>query len=264
MRRITGCVVLASLFGLILLAGCDEDITGSDDDEFFAEEPFSYEIPLGAKIMLQVAGINGEISITGDAEATSFTVTGKRRVEADSQADADAHLADVQVLADTVGAILSFRTDQPEDPEGRVYIVDYEVSMPKNIEVVITNTNGSTTLSAVEADATIANLNGQIIANAVVGNTNFSVSSGSINASVEHPPGGLTNMGIANGTISLTIPQETNAEFSATVVNGSISINQLTLSNESSTLTSVTGTLGTGDGTVTLGAVNGTIEVFGS
>jgi len=85
---------------------------------------------------------------------------------------------------------------------------------------------------------------------------------GQIQAKVTLPTDGVIAMSTVNGGINLNIPQSTSAEFSASVVNGTISTD-LILINLVSTPTSLTGTLGTGEGTIALSTVNGSISVWG-
>ena len=63
--------------------------------------------------------------------------------------------------------------------------------------------------------------------------------------------------------IDLSIPQTTSAQFSATLATGSITLTNLILSNDTVTPGSRSGTLGSGDGTIDLDVVNGTIVVRG-
>ncbi|MGB2989370.1 MAG: hypothetical protein WBC98_05380, partial [Candidatus Zixiibacteriota bacterium] len=63
--------------------------------------------------------------------------------------------------------------------------------------------------------------------------------------------------------IELDIPQNTSAEFSATVVTGTISISDLILQNQVSTPGSLSGTVGSGEGTISLNVVTGSVSVKG-
>jgi DUF4097 and DUF4098 domain-containing protein YvlB len=66
-----------------------------------------------------------------------------------------------------------------------------------------------------------------------------------------------------NGNLILAIPQTTSAQFSAKTSNGLVNVNNLPLNNAQITSRSVTGILGSGEGTINIEAVNGTVTVSG-
>lgn len=72
-----------------------------------------------------------------------MAITGDREVRSDSVEDARAHLQELQVEVQDVGANISIRTRQPTDSEGRTYVVNYQLRLPASIELDITNVNGS-------------------------------------------------------------------------------------------------------------------------
>ena len=84
-----------------------------------------------------------------------------------------------------------------------------------------------------------------------------------IEAEVTLPEDGTINLNLVTGNIELDIPQSTSAEFSASVVTGTISLSDLVLQNQASTPGSLTGTLGSGEGTISLNVVTGSISVQG-
>jgi len=107
------------------------------------------------------------------------------------------------------------------------------------------------------------NVNGQVNLDEIIGSASVSLVNGQIVAEVTPPKGGIISMSVVNGGIDLDIPQYTSAQFSASVVNGTISMYDLVLIGLVSTPTSLTGTLGTGEGTIALSTVNGSISVSG-
>jgi hypothetical protein len=247
---------------LLLSTACEDDVTGSNP-RFTAEAPFSFEVQRAARTELRLEGVNGTIEITGDPAATSVSVTGMRRVESDSQEDADAHLPDLTVDVDSTDTSVIVRTEQPSVSSGRGYIVDYTISLPVTFTVNAVNANGEISVNTLTSDVVIHNANGRIRATAIEGNATMGLANGEIIASVTIPDGGTIEANVANGEIILGIPQTTSAEFSAMVATGSITTTNLTLSNITQTPTSLTGTLGDGDGSISLGVGNGTITVDG-
>ena len=85
---------------LFCLFSCADDngITLVNNNDFSAEADFAYEQEIGELTELDLNGINGEVEITGISDLETITVSGIRKVESDSQSDADDHLEDIQVI----------------------------------------------------------------------------------------------------------------------------------------------------------------------
>ena len=116
---------MMALLPMAMLAACDVDLTepghGPDIDididvdppRYVASEPFSYIVPVSSQVRLRLEGVNGEVWLQGSDAPGPILIAGHRRVRSESQADADAHLADVQVqVMDGADEVL-VATDQP-------------------------------------------------------------------------------------------------------------------------------------------------------
>jgi DUF4097 and DUF4098 domain-containing protein YvlB len=238
-------ILVPPLLALILASGCGGSSSGFVDNRPWAEEPFSFNEPVGTQTALQLQGVSGTIEVTGTPGATSIAITGVKRVQANTLEDATAHLAQLNVEVGSSANEVLVQTVQPKFSAGRNYIVNYTISLPQDI------------------DCSIISVNGQILADAIHGSVFLALVNGQITASVTLPSAGEIDMSLVNGNIDLRIPQTTSAEFSATNAIGSITLTNLSLSNETVTPGSRTGTLGSGDGTISLDAGNGTIAVQG-
>jgi DUF4097 and DUF4098 domain-containing protein YvlB len=210
-----------------------------------AQESFSYEVNVSGHTRLRLEGINGEVTVTGVDGQASVTIEGERRVESNSSSDAEAHLRELEVQVDESGNEIFVETIQPRDSEGRNYIVNYRISVPKDMEVMLGHINGNIYLR---------DLSGSSLADLV---------NGRIEGRLSLPPDGLIDISTVNGTLDLDIPTDTSARVAANVVNGSIHVHNLSLTDSTSTKTSLRGTLGSGRGRIDLNAVNGTIDVTG-
>jgi DUF4097 and DUF4098 domain-containing protein YvlB len=246
MHPIVGRLILVPpLLGLILASGCGGSSSGFVDNRPWAEEPFSFNEPVGTQTALQLLGVSGTIEVTGTPGATSIAITGVKRVQANTLEDATAQLAQLDVEVSGSANEVLVQTVQPKFSAGRNYIVNYTISLPQDF------------------DCRILSVNGRIEADAIHGSVFLRLVNGQITASVTLPSAGEIDMSLVNGNIDLRIPQTTSAQFSATVAIGSISLTNLSLSNETVTPNARTGTLGGGDGTISLDAGNGTIAVRG-
>ena len=155
------------------------------------------------------------------------------------------------------------KTSQPKSPNGRDYIVNYEITVPRDFAVTALDVNGKVILDELNSTVTVSVVNGEADLNEIDGSATVAVVNGRINGDVTLPFEGWAVMSVVNGDIDLDIPQTTSAQFSANVTNGTVAVHNLTLENEHTTLHSVVGRLGYGQGTIALTVTNGTIEVTG-
>jgi hypothetical protein len=252
--------IVLLFFVSMLLSSCDG---GGDADggvslplvsntNFEAVEPFSIVMPIDNQTLFSLIGINGEINITGDAAANSVTITGIKRVLSESAEDAEAHLLELEVKVQDLANEIQVETIQPADTGGRIYIVNYAVTLPRYLKNNVNNLNGVVTLESIDNDVAVLNLNGNITLTSIFGSAAANVLSGKIEGEVTLPLSGEINMKTLTGDINLEIPENTSATLLASVTVGTISVSNLVLQNEESTPTFLSGTLGSGEGTIRL------------
>jgi hypothetical protein len=239
MRTTTNTFVLAlvALFAMLFNFGCADisvnptaDITGPGNisgNKVKAKESFSYKVDLTSQLTLRVDGVNGSVNVYSVSGTNQVTITGEKEVSADSYSEAKASLKNVQVEIDKYSSELLVKTLQPHYSDGKSYNVNYTISIPSNLNVVVENVNG--------------NISGKLYV----------------------PQNGTVDLSLQNGSIKLDVPQNTSADFSASLENGSIAVQNLTLHNRVETSKMLRGTLGNGDGTISLATTNGNINVSG-
>ena len=252
-----------------------------NNTRYFASENFSNQIQVTTQHYLDLRGINGTVEIIGTDFSDIVDIWGERRVESDSKADAEVNLQrlSVEITVNEDGVVVETR--QPDETHGRNFIVNYHLRIPRNWLVYAENINGNTTVetidNAVEVGLTNGNLdvnsiNGDVSAALVNGNLNLqeisgnvlgALVNGNIYGKVYLPLMGTCKLNAVNGNVALSIPQTTSAHFSSRVSNGGISLANLTLQNATTTPTSLSGVLGSGNGSIDLQTVNGSIIVTG-
>ena len=260
--RVSFSLLLAGLLGLSFLS-CDDDSSTTGPNVFSASEDFYYQIAIKDLTNLQLNAGNGTVEIEGVSDKDSVTVWGERRVESDSQADADEHLPDLSVRMSESEDTLSLWTEQPDQSLGRSYIVEYNIRVPKNWQLDVRQANGNTTISSMENFLDVNTINGSLNLVDISASVDGGFTNGSIDCRIFLPASGTCKLSGVNGGIDLSIPQSTSARFSANISSGSITLSNVSLQNETVTPTSVTGTLGTGDGDIELSTANGFITVTG-
>jgi DUF4097 and DUF4098 domain-containing protein YvlB len=213
---------------------------------FSTKQDFSQEMQVENHMRMRLEAVNGEIVITGQPDATSVIVTAELCVSShESQQDAEARLEQLEVLVTDLSDEIVVETLQPDNTEGRQYVVNYTITVPSNLEVDVNQVNG-----AIRVEDTT---------NSVFVN----VVNGSLDSTVSLPPNGQIRLSMVNGDVDLRLPTSTSAELSAFVDNGTITWDNLDLLDAVHTNQSLTGTLGSGAGVIWLETTNGSIDVIG-
>ena len=256
------------LFCLIIVAGsCTENVVevngNVSNTNYIASEPFSNNISVVNHIKLRLEGINGTIKILGSSDSGSVKINGTKKVSSESTRDAEDHLPDLNVTILDLGDEIFVKTTQPDESYGRLYVVDYSITVPDNFEIYVNNINGSIEVDSLENNITIIDVNGSVILDNINGSTNVALVNGQIKIEQSLPLNGTIKLTTVNGTIELDIPQSTSAHFYASVVNGNINLSNLILRNNINNTNSVSGTLGSGEGSISLQTTNGSIYVTG-
>lgn len=276
-------IYLLSLFIGVFMSSCVIDpYEDNRRNDVTASEDFSFRIDIKDQRRLELYGINGAIEIYGTAQNLDFVeIRGVKKVDSDSRRDAEDFLRDVAVEITNQSDRIIVRTDQPAETRGRNVAVDYHICIPGNWRVTAENangivrvdsvandvavylTNGELTLGVIDGDVDANLTNGNIFLKDVFGSAKAESVNGNIDAQVILPPNGEIRMGTTNGNVALSIPANTSADFSASTTNGGVSMSGLFLHNSRTSTNSMSGTLGTGDGGIVLGSVNGSIQVRG-
>ena len=252
-------------FVLILLTGCGNDTTTSATSMGGggqASAPFSFDVTVAGQTRLRLEAINGTVDIAGSTSANTVSVTGERRVRSDSARDAADQLPNLEVSVTEGVDVILVRTIQPENDDHE-YVVDYVITMPRELAVIVNNVNGDIDVDSINSRVTVGNVNGGIDLTNIVGSTTVGLVNGQIDARITLPLDGTIDLETVNGEIGLRIPGNTSARVDARVQNGTVTVSNLSLQISEQTPTSVMGTLGSGRGTISLGAVNGAIELSG-
>jgi hypothetical protein len=257
---------LTALFSLLIMTFSACSIQGpgsvnSQDEE--ASASFRYALDARLTTRLSVKGVSGGIEIAGLADADSIVVTGERVVRSDDESDALAGLALLTVDFRQEGPDAFLTTRQPNRSEGRSYEVFYRVRLPRRIPVSLEQVNGLITAEDLTGPVRIASTNGNVECRELEGDCDISLVNGRIVCDAAPAAGGRCALSTVNGNVSLAIPDTTSGRLEASTVNGSVFVSGLDMTDIQSSKVSVSGTLGTGNGTIRVATVNGSIEVTG-
>jgi hypothetical protein len=145
-------IFLLVVLCLVFMTACDVRVIDSDDNvannNFFAVETFSFEIAVKNQTRLNFEAINGPVDVVGVPNAATARIWGERRVESESEADAKAHLKDLEVRLTERQDELSVKTIQPDNSRGRNYKVVYHLRIPNAWKLRLDHVNGMVTIDS--------------------------------------------------------------------------------------------------------------------
>jgi hypothetical protein len=252
-----------SMLVTIPFTACDEDtIIGLDGDAVISV-PFQVVEDATGRTGFTLIGVNGGITITGLSQGETFTVSGFRRVQNCSQAQAEVLIEDLQVQVSATATEVIVQTIQPGNTDPCTLVVDYELTVPERLFGQIINVNGEISIEGLDEGLSVVNTNGLVTLDDVEDDVTVRLTNGDIVADARISGDEEIDLQTVNGNVGLTIPVTTDALLSIALANGTINVSDLTITNETSTSTTLTGTLGTGEGTIILRTTNGNITLTG-
>ena len=192
-----------------------------------------------------------------------MVVTGTRRVGSDSERDAEDYLQQLHVNVRELKDKITIRTDQPKKSHGRSYMVDYEITIPRFLDLSIGHINGNIKLHGLTGSTAVQLINGNVRLDHFSGTVEVDLTNGNVAGDVTLISNNSIDLSVTNGNIDLDIPEQTSADLMAMVTNGSIHTNNLQFNDLNFAGRSLEGTLGTGMGQIDLRTVNGNIIING-
>jgi hypothetical protein len=251
----------------ISLAGCVIDVVGINEGhgggEVEVSAVFQRLVLLDDQIALKVTGVNGSINVLGIPGSNELKVTAVRRVRSHSRADAEEHLPLLQISVQARASEVDVETLQPSNSGDRTYQVDYEISIPVDMEVMLVNGNGAVEAGPLNADVGVMSGNGDVALTDITGSASVALGNGRVTSRIHLPVGGQIMHSVGNGQVNLTVQPQVSAKVVAKVGNGSISLVGLHLQQANSEPGFLQGILGGGAGAVDLSLGNGRIEIRG-
>ncbi len=233
------------------------------EPKYFADETYVKKLPLAGNIRIRLEGINGNIEIEGLDDIDFITVVGRKWAGSDSLQDAEVQLKRLEIQVTNNNDEILVQTLQPGYRQGRQYTVDYEITVPSDLEVEVNLENGDVDVQGVQNSVLVNAVNGEVFIWDITGSAVVALVNGSINSSVTLFPNDEIRLSTENGNVDLSIPTSTSAIFEAYAGSGSITTSNLELVASAQNSDSLTGTLGDGEGVIEVDTVNGNIRVVG-
>jgi hypothetical protein len=230
-----------------LLAACDsnEDEDGVSNTDHVVSQEFIYGIEYDNQKSLTLQGINGQIEILGVPDTNAVWIGGERSVGSESIEDARQHLHLLEVEVEQVGDAVQVHTIQPEDSSGRSYVVDYDITMPPEMAIVVSHVNGEVEISEIHGSVAVSVINGRI------------------DLTVGSEMGPSVGLALVNGVVMVDLPASGSADIEAEIINGTISVSDLDVTDSDPSSNRFEGVLGDGGPALGISVINGQILIEG-
>jgi hypothetical protein len=219
---------------------------------------------------LEIKGVNGEISAEA-ASGAEVQVTAKKTSKKSDLASVELrvieHAGGVTICAVYPAPAGKRANECAPGNGGRMNTnnndvrVDFEIRVPRGVELVARTVNGSVRATGLSADAEASTVNGGVRVE-TTGVARASTVNGSIDAKMGRSNWtGTLAFSTVNGTVEVTMPAGVDAEVQASMVNGSFESDWPMTVKGKWGPKRVNGTIGRGGRELELSTVNGNIEL---
>jgi hypothetical protein len=229
----------------------------------------TFDVRPGANVVL--SNVNGRITVTS-WDQPRVRVVATKEVDGD-RGELKKALQDLRVELQPRDGGLVITTHYPKEMTGMSKILDwlsgddvdaqvrYDLTVPRTMNVDVTNTNGTIELTDVTGQLELDTTNGRIEVTRCAGSLDVSTTNGSIKAElVRIAKGQPLRFETTNGRIDVSVPANAAADLDASTTNGSIR-SDLPVAATRTSSNSLRGTINGGGTTLRLRTTNGGIAI---
>lgn len=229
----------------------------------------TFDVRAGADFVL--SNVNGKITISS-WDQPKVRVIARKEVDGDRD-ELKKALADLRVEMQPRNGGLVVTTHYPKENNGVGSILDwlagdhidanvrYEITVPRSMNVDVTNTNGGIHVTEVNGKHELDTTNGKIEVKRCAGSLDASTTNGGISAElVRVAQGQPLRFETTNGRIELALPAGMGANLDASTTNGSIN-SDLPVATTRTSSNSLRGTINGGGTSLRMRTTNGGISI---
>lgn len=229
----------------------------------------TFAVRAGAEFVL--SNVNGRITISS-WDQPKVRVIAHKEVDGD-RSELKQALAELRVDMQPRNGGLVVTTHYPKENDGVASILDwlagddidanvrYEITVPRSMNVDVTNTNGGIYLTDVTGKHELDTTNGKIEVKRCSGSLDASTTNGGISAElVRIAQGQPLRFETTNGRIELALPAGTAADLDAATTNGSIN-SDIPVTTTRTSSNSLRGTINGGGTSLRMRTTNGGITI---
>ncbi len=196
------------------------------------KEKIETNIPFESGGYLNLINQNGNIDISSWGE-DKVSIIAYKRVYSSRGGEEDDWLKKIEIDIDQQGDKIKIETHMPGHQDGFFgkifnrqkisFTVDYEIQVPKKIDLNIQTANGDVDILAIEGRIRLETTNGNIDASRIEGLAKCKTTNGSIRIEFEEVPDeDKMSFVTTNGSIKIYLPDDFGGEFDIKTVNGNI------------------------------------------
>jgi DUF4097 and DUF4098 domain-containing protein YvlB len=235
------------------------------------EETFDRTFDVRAGTLFALKNTNGRITIHS-WDQPRVQVRALKKVDSRDTETAKQVLAELKIEPSLSADGLRINTKYPRRSEGLFdwlsgnnvnLTVQYDVTVPRSMNLDIDNTNGAIDISDVRGSHRIANTNGHIELIRCAGDVDAETTNGALRAELSEVNSGKSiRLTTTNGRIAVVLPKSFAARVDASTTNGSIKTDIPVTTTEFHRHT-VRGTINGGGAELRLRTTNGSINIEG-
>ena len=223
----------------------------------------TYTVSEGAQ--LDVRETNGRVRIEAtDGDKVEVVATKVSRAPSEEAAKADLKEFTIKETASATRVELSSSASDIEVlAMGRSRSVNYEIKVPRSMNVTIKATNGEVDVLGITGKLRVEATNGEIEGSNLGAGAEVTTTNGRIRLDFAKVGEAGVRCKTVNGQIIVTVPTSTNATIAARVTNGAINTDNLPVKSTDESRRRLDATLGGGGPEIRLETTNGEIRVVG-
>jgi DUF4097 and DUF4098 domain-containing protein YvlB len=242
-----------------LLAACNLQFsTGIEAKSAWSR---TYKVAGGAT--LEIRELNGRISIEA-TDGSEIQVTATRVAKAPTEEAAKAAAEKIQINEKASDDRVELDSASGfQLTSGLSHHVDYDVKVPRSINLAIKVTNSEVTVKSVTGTMKIEAVNGEITVDGAEQGVEITTVNGRVVLNVAKIGADGARVNSTNGEIEVSVPAGGKATFAARVTNGAVEVEGLQLQTTEKNYRRLDATLGGGGPEIRLGTTNGMIKIVG-
>lgn len=258
-------LIVTGLVIILTLNGC-----GLMSKKYTKTETVTHQINTAGKTKVKLDNVNGSITISRSKDSSSLTVKAHKELKVKKKY-LDTPFDEIEIKMDTISSVISIATDITKKGEdgffkfniGRDQRVDYEISIPENMDIELENVNGNITSNDLKNDIKIDLVNGEVAIEKFIGRMECDITNGSFSGHIDSTRG--IDINTINGSVTLFLNNYMNANVRAESVHGKITDENLKFMDIIKEKGMFKGKLGSGDSNtdIRIETVNGKIKLYG-
>jgi hypothetical protein len=229
------------------------------------KEVTEYKINVKGKKLFSIDNVSGSIKISRN------TTDSLLRIKAEvfayvTKKELNEPLDRIKIKIDSSGNEVSFNSEYYREKKffhfdvGKSDKINYEISVPSNLDISVDNTSGKVDISDIENNIKLDVINGDINMFNTSGSLNIDMTNGKIKCELDSTKG--LNISNINGNITLNLGSTFSGKINANCVNGKVITRDLEFKYSDNSKNTFEGKLGNSDVGVKLETVNGKIYLY--